>query len=417
MPDDKIRDQAEIATIMKIQQEIQNKITEAMNSDNKPKKVSIGIGDTTVIIRLLEDDDGNVTMSSEDNIVTGTVTVDKKTKKVKSYRDVDVDFNKKRIHEILDAKRRYELGIKEDIKDRTVDKNDSHALQMEVEKGLKDGTVTEMDNYREFSEDENMHTFVSRAWKISCTNVYRVKGKGTHDFKYVAKTSSGKYQELDLSTTREGTNSRQKITILENGKFKEKTVNSLLIRGRYGIATDIPDSIVSSTTRSYIVTRTPKGGYIAIAALEKQGKNRTVSGDKEQKRDAAKGRSVYEYEDTIAATETAEKIYAFNKDGKLTTSEVELVKKLKTDKKMDDKEVFTTVVLLEELKDMGYKCDEMKRVLSARSRDEILELAKEVDNKKTDVGGDVGGDMLHAKSIHDNDDHSSGRYIPGPKHG
>ena len=123
----------------------------------------------------------------------------------------------------------------------------------------------------------------------------------------------------------------------------------------------------------------------------------------------ARGRSVYELEDIIEAAKLAEQIYALNKDGKLTTREVEMVKKFKIDKNMDNKEVFDAVTLVAELKDMGYECNEIKTILSARNKEEIMKLAKEVDEhskethtakaertNKIDEDIDAGG-----KSIYD----------------
>lgn len=378
--EEKVRGSEEIATLMQIQYDIQNKIMEAINNPNASKEVTIGIDDTTVIIRLLDDEDGNYRMESDNNIVTGMVTVDKETKKVRSYRDVDVDFDQKRIHEILDRERNYERGIQKDIKKGTVDKNDSHALQMEVERGLKGGNALEMELDREHSESETMRMFIKRAWGISANKGFRVQeGSDPHNFKFVVRSSNGSYQELDLSSRREGRNTNQTIWLVENGQFKEKKVDSLLLNGRYGIATDLPEHVASQNTRSYLVTRTPNGQYFAIAAGEKRGVNRTLSGDELQKHQGARGRSVYELKDIMKAADTAEQIFAFNKDGKLTTREVEMVKEFKIDKNMDNDEVFEAVSLVVELKDMGYKCEEMKTILSARSKEEIIDLAKKVD--------------------------------------
>ena len=374
----KIKDQKDLALLLAKQQEIQDKIANAIR-DEKAKVDIDFFGERTIInVKLLESIDeykDKYTFNTQDNSIFGVVEYDKDTKKAK----VDVDFDKKKTHELMDEKRHKETKIEKDVKNHTVNKNDQIALQKEIEIGLKNGNVTEMEINREISESENMHMFVKRAWGVDAKNIYRVRGKGTHDFKYVAKTSSGKYQEIDLSTKSEGKNSRQKIWIMENGDLKEKEVDSLLLKGRYGIATDIPENVASQNIRSYLVTRAPSGRYIAIAASQRSGVNRNTSQDRIQKYNLARGRSVYELEDIMDSAKIAEQIYAFNKDGKLTTREVEMVKRFKIDKNMDNKEIFDAVTLVVELKDMGYESEQIKRILSARDKQEIGKLAREVD--------------------------------------
>lgn len=295
------------------------------------------------------------------------------------------------------------------------------AMEYQIKRGLKTGKIREMEVNREFSESENMSMFVKRAWGISSKNIYRVQGKDSHDFKYVAKTTSGKYKEIPLSTKSEGKNSRQSIFLMDNGILKEKKVDSLLLKGNYGIATDLPESVSSQNTKTYLVSRTPNGQYIAIAAGQKSGVNRNMSGDKLQKRMMARGRSVYELEDIIEATKIAEQIYALNKDGKLTTKEVEMVKKFKVDMNMDDEEIFNAITLVADLKDMGYKCNEIKTILSARSKEEIMKLAKEVDDHSKDTAGktkqmrEVDADIENntGKTLHDG--HDGERLFPGEK--
>lgn len=208
---------------------------------------------------------------------------------------------------------------------------------------------------------------------------------------------------------------------MENGTLKEKKVDSLLLKGNYGIATDLPESVASQNTKTYLVSRTPSGQYIAIATGQKSGVNRNTSGDVLQKSMMARGRSVYELENIIEAAGMAEQIYALNKDGKLTTREVEMVKKFKIDRNMDDKEVFDAVTLVADLKDMGYECNEIKTILSARNKEEIMKLAKEVDDHSRDSSGktkkmnEVNEDIENTgeKTLHDG--HDGERLFPGEK--
>ena len=417
MADEKIKDEKELELILAKQQEIKNKILDAIREGKEQVDVDFYGEKTIVNVKLLESMDEykeKHVFFTEDKSIYGVVLEDKKTKKKK----IDIDLDEKKIHAKMDEYRRQEKKLEKDIKNHTVDSKDSNALQKEVEKGLKNGNVTEMEADREISESENMRMFIKRAWRIDANKIYRVKGKDPHDFKFVVKTNSKKYQQIDLSTSREGRNTSQSIWLMEDGKLKEKKVDSLLLRGRYGIATDIPESVTSQNTRSYLVTREPGGRYIAIAASQKRGVQRNTTNDSLQKSYGARARSVYELGDIIDAAEIAEQIYAFNKDGKLTTREAEMVKEFKIDKNMDDKEIFDAVTLVVELKDMGYECNEMKRILSARDKDEILKLAKEVDEhykendssnsdktKKVDedIDEDIDEDFSLYNNPHDHD--------------
>ena len=365
---------------------------------NNKNKVSLDDGKSTIDLELMKIE----TDTSEADAERFSVWIDEDTKmadvtKIKNgikynYYNSDLakripstfDLEKARI--TAQNEQRESTKMKKAIEDGKAPESISSdktkqevALSYQIENGLKTGKVTEMEIDREFSESENMHMFVERAWGISANNIYRVKGKDPHDFKYVAKTTSGKYKEIPLSARSEGRNSRQSIFVMDNGILKEKKVDSLLLRGNYGIATDLAESVASQNTKTYLVSRTPRGEYIAIAAGQKSGVNRNTSGDEIQKNLMARGRSVYELEDTIEAAKLAEQIYGLNKDGKLTTKEVEMVKEFKIDKNMDNKEVFDAVTLVAELKDMGYECNEIKTILSARDKEEIIKLAKEVD--------------------------------------
>lgn len=424
------------------EQKKQDKIKEAIKLAllNNKRKVSLDDGKSTINLELMKID----TVGDEANAERFSVWIDEDTKMAdvsKSKKGIKFDYYNselaKRIpsnFDIVRARIVAEEEQREDIKmRRSIEKGNApesissdstkqqEAMAYQIERGLATGKVTEMEVNREFSESENMRMFVKRAWGISPKNIYRVPGKKSYDFKYVAKTTSGKYQEIPLSTQSEGKNTRQSIFVMDNGVLKEKKVDSLLLKGRYGIATDLPESATSQNTKTYLVSRTPSGQYIAIAAGQKSGVNRNMSGDELQKRMMARGRSVYELEDIIEATKLAEQIYALNKDGKLTTREVEMVKKFKIDRNMDDKEVFDAVTLVADLKDMGYECNEIKTILSARSKEEIMKLAKEVDDHSRESSGktkqmnEVNEDIENTggKTLHDGYDGE--RLFPGEK--
>lgn len=409
-----IKDEEDLALLLAKQQEIQNEIANAIREGRD--QIRIDFGHSTVIyikpVKLLDDNiDSNeyrdrYSFSSEDKSITGKVSRDK-TGKIK----VDVDFDKKRIDQRLDEERRKERKLDRSIKKHTVDKNDQNALKREIEVGLKNGDVTELDIDREFSESENMRMFARRAWGVSSKQIYRVKGKDSHEFKYVVKTTSGKFEQLDLSHSREGTNSRQKIWVMKDGVLQEKTVDSLLIKGRYAIATDRPESVSSQNTTTYLVTRTPSGRYIAIAAGERRGVNRNTSGDKNQKYYSARGRSVYELEHVLDAAETASQVNAFNKDGKLTTKEVEIVRRVEKDKGVDEEEFFDAVtILIFELKDMGFECNQIKKILDTRDKDDILKLATEVDDHSNESIGNSKKKKLVDEDIEGNDEEGDSEF-------
>ena len=174
----------------------------------------------------------------------------------------------------------------------------------------------------------------------------------------------------------------QQITVMENGQFKKRTVSSLLLKGDYGIATAIPTSVASDNKTTYLVARTPKGKYIGIAAGEKQGVNRNTSSNRTQKDFMSRENSVYDLEDVIMAAELGEKIYGLNKDGKLTTEEVELVRRLKEERGMTDTEVVNTINAVGLLRKMGYDTSEIRRMMenandAPKNKEETKKLAED----------------------------------------
>lgn len=407
---------------------------------NNKRKVSLDDGKSIIKLDLMKIKTGSTERGEENYTVwidedTKMADVSKSTNGIKyNYYNSNLakripsnfDINRARIiveneqRENINMKKAIEAG-KEPESINLSQTKQQEALAYQIERGITTGRVKEMEIDREFSESENMKMFIQRAWGISSKNIYRVQGEKPHDFKYVAKTTSGNYKEIPLSTKSEGKNSRQSIFVMENGTLKEKKVDSLLLRGRYGIATDLPENVVSQNTRTYLVSRTPSGQYIAIAAGQKNGVNRNTSGDEIQKSMMARGRSVYELEDIIEAAKLAEQIYVLNKDGKLTTKEVEMVKEFKIDRNMNNKEVFDSVTLVAELKDMGYKCNEIKTILSARNKNEIMKLAKEVDEHSKEYDGktkqtnEISKDIenTEGKTLHDG--HDGERLFPGER--
>lgn len=367
--------QKDLAKQLAYEQGIKEKISVAILND----KLTVDIGNN-IVVNL--DESQETELGMEYNLVLEKMSVGKAIREKKGNK-VNIKLNMKMISEKMQSEAVKKIETQKSIDNGTVNSKDSNALRLEIEQGLKNGNAVRMEIDREISTTENMRMFIQRAWGISAQDLYRVRGKDSHSFKYVVKTSNSKepYKEIDLSHNIEGKNSRQKIWVMQDGVLKEKTVDSLLIRGEYGIATDVADGVMSENTRTYLAIRTPRGEYIAIAAGQKSGINRNTTGNSIEKDFMSRENSVYDLEDIIKAAQIAEQIYGFNKDGKLTAKEVEFVRRLKVDKNMNDKEVINAVDTIIALKEMGYEQNDIKRILSAQNKDEIEKLAKDVDGE------------------------------------
>ena len=417
--EDEERDnQKDLALLLAKQQEIQRKIANAIRDKKETVNIDF-LGEKTIInVKLLEEiNEYEKQYKFEEQLGKAFGTAIEKKGKI----NVDVDFNQEKLkaHIKQDFERREERSDIHDAKAHTVQKGDQGALAKEVKIGLKTGDAISMDMDREFSSSENMRMFVKRAWKIDAKEIYRVKGKDPHDFKYIAKTGNSKepYKELDLSSHREGHNSRQKIWLIENGELKEKTVDSIMMKGNYAIATDKPDNVMTGHTKTYLVSRTYNGRYLAVAGEEKKGVNRSPKRDDKEKDLTQRSKTKWEIEDVIESAMLAEKVGALIKDNKLSTGEVEAVKELKIDRNMDDKEVVDTINAVSIMKEYGYGEKQIKKAL-----DEFREIPK---NKKIDEMIDEKELKEQAKKQKENkpkreektmhDDHDEEERILGPK--
>lgn len=366
--------QKDLAKQLAYEQGIKEKISIAILND----RYTVDIGNN-VVINLGESQETE--LGKEYDLILEEVVVGRAVREKKSNK-VNIKLNMRMIAEKTQRETRKRIQTQKSIDNGTVNPNDSNALRLEVEQGLRTGNTVRMDIDREISSTENMRMFVQRAWGISAKEIYRIRDKkDAHSFKYVAKTGNQNYEAINLSTRSEGKNSNQKIWVMDKGVLKNKTVDSLLVKGEFAIATDVPDSTLSSNITTYLTQRTPRGEYIAIAAGQKSGINRNTTGDSIEKDFMSRENSVYELEDIIMAAQLAEQIYGFNKDGKLTAKEVEIVRMLKIDKNMDDTEVKDAIDIVIALKEMGYEQSDMKKILSAKSKEEILNLAKQVDEE------------------------------------
>ena len=157
-----------------------------------------------------------------------------------------------------------------------------------------------------------------------------------------------------------------------------------MMKGNYAIATDVPDNVVNGHTKTYLVSRTYNGRYLAVAAEEKKGVNRSQKTDKISKDSMQRSKSLWEIEDVIESAMLAEKVGALIKDNKLSTNEVEMVKELKIDRNMEDEEVVDTINAVSIMKEFGYDEAQIKKAL-----DGLREIPK---NKKID-------DMIDEKEM------------------
>jgi len=227
------------------------------------------------------------------------------------------------------------------------DGSDSAKLQKELEKAKKEDRAEPIRTGREITSGESLSELTNRMFGEKMHEVYRIRGKDAHSFKYVGLNNAGKYVEFGGSTKHEGTNPDQKVFILTTaGKLEEKTVDHLMTNGKYAIATDIPDSAIADRTRTLVGNRLPSGRYLFIEALD--SRNASASNNKFVKHFLTRGESQYRMEDVADAIELAQKIRGLNSDGSVTAEELELVVKLK-EKGYDGDEINDVINFIHDL--------------------------------------------------------------------
>lgn len=410
----------------------QAKIEEAIQTAILQDKETISLEDGRTVINLSvikEKEDSDIYSIRLGNQHLMTATRTKNGIKFGNYK-MDLNkllqrFNKDKLRIIMQDKQRENLRIQKEVEDGTPiheitksTQGQQKALQIEIQQKLKTGRATRMDIDREFSTTENMRMFVDRAWGIHAQEIYRIQGESPSDFKYVAKTSNPNepYKVIDVSHRREGTNSRQQVYVMHNGKLERKQVESVLIKGEYAIITD--RNFGNDNTRTYLASITPSGEYIAIAAGQKQGVNRNTSGNEIQKDIMSRANSVYEIEDVVEAALLAEQIYGITKDGKLTTKEVEMVRRLKIEENMEDKDIKNVVDSIILLRKIGYDSNQIKEIIddvkdapdSPEAAKKLAGNIKEEERKPENRNDDSDEEQ---KTMHDGHD---GERILGKRH-
>lgn len=354
----------------------ENKIKEAIKTAILQDKDTITLSDGRTIINLQvirekqQDNIYNIRVGSKNLLVatrdrSGNINFSDFKLDLEKFKKL---FNTNKMQIMMSNEQREKARVEKEVEKGTPaekttnNKNmQQNAVNRVMEQKIRTGQAKEMELDREFSETENMRMFIKRAFGVQAQNAYRVQGKNIHDFKYVVKNSNG-YQTINLSSQNEGKNPTQKILVIEDGQIKKKDVDSLLIRGDYAIATDNPDGVLRDNTRTYLTRRTPEGDYIGIAAGQKQGVNRNTSGDKTQKDMMSRANSIYELDDIVEAAKLASKIFDLTKDGKLTTKEVEMVRRLRTDRGLSDQAIENVIDGVVALREMGLTCEQIKEV-------------------------------------------------------
>ena len=381
---EQILDQEQYAKLLALQEDIQREIANAIR---KGEETVLVRGKVLFRITLLKNDTDDETakerfrIESDSKSIEAKATRDKKNNKI----EVDVDFDNRTVKNLLNAmKGQKEREDARAIKKNRVDERDSSLLQKEIEEKKKTGKAVRLEEGREYSDRDNLIRFFREAvGEKNIDEIYRVQGEDNHDFKYVVKSGNNKYKTLNFKSMNEGKNPRQKVWLLKDGKLVQKRVDSLLVKGNYAIATDFPDSVISQNTTSYIVSRLPNGEYIGSEIAQKSGYNRNTSGDKLQKEDFSRTKSKYEFEDIVRAAEVAKNCRELQLDGKLTTEELELVKKIKEDKSLNNdqvKDIVSTIVIL---KKSGLKPEQTKEIIeNAKYGKEIEKLAEDVKEAK-----------------------------------
>ena len=262
-------------------------------------------------------------------------------------------------------------SVQKDEEDLSEDKEEQEELeeQEKAEDGNEKEVNTknskywqEMDLDREFTDSDTLRKWTKDVLGESPKKLYRHQ-TGPHDFEYVGEYDGGELRPLNLSTDLEGKNTTQEIYILkEDGTVEKDEVDSLMLTkdGTYGIATKIPDSGTTDMTKSFSVSRTKDGKYLATQLIERSGQNRDPKLPGKEVGDRTK--SVYDKEKFLDQKDEIEK------------SGMEIA---------DDGISVGEIGLYEYFKEKGYKDPEIDRMIKDMEENEIS--ADEAESKEKDA--------------------------------
>lgn len=256
----------------------------------------------------------------------------------------------------------------------------SLSLEEELKQAIAEGRVEKLRFGREItSAGEDLSIIMKRMFGERAHEAYRVKDKGdSHKFKYIGIGNDGKYFEPSGSRANEGTNAKQQCWIQNNnGSFEKKTVDDMMVFGKYVMATDI--NVTTDSTRTLIGQRTPRGEYILMPVLDNRISN--ASSNSYIKDNLARGNSIWEIDDIILAAELGEKIRGTKRDGKLSANEVEFIRKLKKEGVTDEKvrNIVDAILIIGDLKEQELNDVSIKELLNSLelTTKELEELKRE----------------------------------------
>ena len=227
-------------------------------------------------------------------------------------------------------------------------------LEQELNVAKKEGRDMPLRSGREVTTaGEDLSLLMHKMFGERAHEVTRVRDKkDSHQFKYIAKNTSGKYFEPAGSRRNEGTNSTQPCWILnKDGTLEKKPVDDMKVFGKYVLATDIAENPATDDTRTLVGQRTPRGEYVLIPALDYI--NADTSDNTKIKEGLSRGESVWDIEDVVLAAELGNTIRGTKLDGKLSVEEVEFIKKLKKEGLADERvrRIVNAVLIVGQLKD------------------------------------------------------------------
>ena len=378
MEENGTREGKDLALDEKKADEIAKKIEEAILNDKK--EIIIGDGISIIPVRILNNQEDNEKYDIE---FGGT-----KIATVKKGEKIPSDAIKKQMERYADSFNFDNVG-------RTPTENekaDSESLKLEAElnKAIAEGRAEELRMGREITAaGEDLSIMLKRMFGDRVEKGYRVREKNdSHKFKYIALGNDGKYFEPRGSRANEGTNSRQMCWVLNrDGSFVRKAVDDMKVFGKYAIATDIADNVLSDDTKTLVGQRTPRGEYILIPALDYRIGD--TSSNSFIKDTLSRGNSIWEIDEVILAANLGQTIRGTKKDGRLSAEEVEFILKLKREGVADDKvkKIVDALLIVGELKDQGLKDTSIKAILdTVNSTAEQLDELQKANFSKEEIG-------------------------------
>ena len=294
---------------------------------------------------------------------------------IENLKQIDKELQKEREEQAKDEAQKDEEDLSEDEEEKQEDEPEEEIEEDEEEKqGNKENIKNsknwqEMDMDREFTDTDTLRKWTKDVLGESPKKLYRHQ-TGPHDFEYVGEYDDGEYKTLNLSTDLEGKNTTQEVYILkEDGTVEKDEVDSLLLTkdGTYGIATKVPDSGSTDMTKSFSVTRTKDGRYVATQLIERNGQNRDPKLPGKEIGDRTK--SVYQKEEFLDQKDEMENSDMEIADDGITVEEIGLYEYFKK-KGYNDPEIDRMIKDMEENEMSAEEAEAKEKDLQKRERDD-----------------------------------------------